>query len=215
MALFVTLEGGEGAGKSSVAEELASRMRDAEIDVVATFEPGGTELGAKLRKELFRVREDGREPIAPWTETLLLMADRAHHVETLIRPALARGAVVICDRFADSSIAYQAYGRQLELQRVRELNQIATGGLTPNVTILLDVPVREGIARARRETDDRIGMETIDFHSRVLEGYKRLSMSEPERIKTIDAAQPLKSVIAEAWAVLEPRLLHQGYRLGA
>lgn len=213
MALFVTLEGGEGAGKSSVAGELASRMRAAEIDVVATREPGGTALGAKLRQELFHVREEGGEPIAPWTETLLLMADRAHHVETIIRPALARGAVVISDRFADSSIAYQGYGRQLDLQRVRELNQIATGGLTPNLTLLLDIPVREGTARARPEADDRIGMETVEFHSRVLEGYKRLAMSEPERIKTIDAAQPLAAVIAEAWGVLAPRLTSQGYRV--
>ena len=214
MALFVTLEGGEGAGKSSVAEELASRMRAAEIDIVATREPGGTELGAKLRQELFRVREDGREPITPWTETLLMMADRAHHVETTIRPALARGAVVLSDRFADSSIAYQAYGRQLDLQRVRDLNQIATGGLTPNLTLLLDIPVRKGMARARAEADDRIGMETIDFHSRVLEGYKRLAMSEPERITTIDAAQPLAAVIAAAWGILAPRLTSQGYQVG-
>lgn len=214
MALFVTLEGGEGAGKSSVAKELASRMRAAEIDVVATHEPGGTELGAELRQELFRVREDGREPITPWTETLLMMADRAHHVETIIRPALARGAVVLSDRFADSSIAYQAYGRQLDLQRVRDLNQIATGGLTPNLTLLLDIPVREGMARARAEADDRIGLETVDFHSRVLEGYKHLAMSEPERIATIDTAQPLAGVIAEAWGVLAPRLTSQGYQVG-
>ncbi len=214
MALFVTLEGGEGAGKSSVAEKLASRMRAAKIDVVATHEPGGTELGAQLRKELFDVREDGREPIKPWTETLLMMADRAHHVETIIRPALARGAVVLSDRFTDSSIAYQAYGRQLDLQRVRDLNQLATGGLTPNLTLLLDIPVRDGIARAQAEANDRIGMETIEFHSRVMEGYKRLAMSEEERITTIAAAQPMASVIAESWAALAPRLASQGYQVG-
>ncbi len=214
MALFISIEGGEGSGKSSVGERLAARMQGHGIDLVHTFEPGATRLGAELRRQLFQTREGGLEPVSPWAETFLFLADRAHHVETVIRPALARGAVVLSDRFSDSTIAYQAYGRRLDLEKVRAMNQEATAGLTPNLTLFLDLPVQEGLRRAHPEEQDRIGLETLDFHSRVLEGYKRLALAEPDRIKAIDAAQPLELVVAEAWSHVEPRLIRQGYRLG-
>ena len=213
MALFISIEGGEGSGKSTVGEHLAQRMRDNQIDFVHTFEPGGTELGAELRRLLFQTREAGREPVSPWSETFLFLADRTHHVETIIRPALARGAVVLCDRYIDSTIAYQAYGRRLDLEKIRRLNQDATDGLLPNLTLFLDVGVEDGLRRAHSEAQDRIGLETIDFHSRVLEGYKRQAMVEPQRIKTIDAAQPIETVVNEAWSLVEPRLISQGHSL--
>jgi dTMP kinase len=215
VALFITIEGGEGAGKSAVSGELAARMTASGVDLVTTFEPGGTALGRELRSLLFREQPATMEPISPWTETFLFLAGRAHHVETVIRPTLARGGVVLCDRFADSTIAYQAYGRQLDLERVREVNLLATDGLQPNLTLFLDVPALEGLRRAHPEEQDRIGMETVEFHDRVLEGYRRLALAEPDRIRTIDAGQPLAHVIEEAWALISPRLIRLGYQISA
>lgn len=213
MALFISVEGGEGAGKSTVCHDLVTRMQRHGIEVVATFEPGATPLGARLRDELFRLRDEPSDAVAPWTETFLFLADRSHHVENVIRPALARGAVVVSDRFADSTIAYQGYGRRLEIAQLKDANRLATGGLTPNLTILLDLPVRDGLRRSRPDPQDRIGAEALEFHIRVAEGYQRLAMAEPERIKTVDAAQPLPRLLDDAWALVEPRLLRQGFRL--
>ncbi len=213
MALFISIEGGEGSGKSTLGEHLAQRMRENHIDLVHTFEPGDTQLGTELRRLLFQAQQTGYETVSPWTETFLFLADRSHHVETVIRPALARGAVVLCDHFIDSTIAYQAYGRRLPLDKIREMNQQATDGLLPNITLFLDVAVQDGLRRAHPEEQDRIGRETIDFHARVLEGYKRQAMAEPERIKTIDAAQPIETVVQESWSLIAPRLVRQGYAL--
>lgn len=207
MALFITLEGGEGAGKTTVATALAARARERGAEVVLTREPGGTALGAAIRDSLFR----GDEPMEGWTEAFLFLADRAEHVARVIRPSLARGAVVICDRFTDSTIAYQAYGRGLDLDLLQQLSRVATGGATPNLTLLLDVPVSIGLARTRLETFDRIGQETTDFHNRVYEGFGRLAIAEPDRIKSIDAAQPLDAVIAEAWELVAARLARIGF----
>lgn len=215
MALFITIEGGEGAGKSSVAAELAARMQASHVDLVTTLEPGATALGRELRDLLFREEPFMEQRVSAWTETFLFLADRTHHVETVIRPALARGAVVLCDRFADSTIAYQAHGRQLDLERVRELNLLATGGLQPNLTLFLDVPALDGLRRAHPDEQDRIGMERVGFHERVLEGYRRLALAEPDRIRTIDAGQPLAHVIEEAWALISPRLIRLGYQISA
>jgi dTMP kinase len=207
MALFVSLEGGEGSGKTTVADALAERAQRRGAEVVRTFEPGATTLGARIRQSLFHADA----VLTPWTEAFLFLADRANHVDGLIRPALARGAVVICDRFTDSTTAYQAYGRGLNLELLKRLNFEATGGTTPNLTLFLDVPVALGLERARPEAFDRIGRETVDFHARVAEGFKRLAMSELERIKTVDASQPLVDVIDDAWSLLEPRLARIGY----
>ena len=133
-------------------------------------------------------------------------------MERVIRPALARGAVIICDRFTDSTIAYQAYGRGLDQDLLRRLNREATGGISPNLTLLLDVPVSLGLARSRAETFDRIGRESQAFHSRVYEGFGRLALAEPDRIKSIDAAQPLDAVIEDSWALVAARLARLGFR---
>lgn len=211
MALFITLEGGEGAGKTVVAEALADRARDRGAEVVLTREPGGTPLGHAIRDALFRADER----LSTWTEAFLFLADRADHVERIIRPALARGAVVICDRFTDSTIAYQGYGRGLDVDLLHQLNHEAIGGTMPNLTLLLDVPVAHGLQRSQPETFDRIGRETADFHTRVYEGFGRLALAEPDRIKTIDAAQPLDQVIEDAWTLVEARLARIGFRAGA
>ena len=207
MALFITLEGGEGAGKTTVATALADRARARGAEVVLTREPGGTPLGVTIRESLFR----SDEPIGAWAEALLFLADRAEHVARVIRPSLARGAVVICDRFTDSTIAYQAYGRGLDLDLLQQLNRAATGSTTPNLTLLLDVPVSIGLARTRLETFDRIGHETAEFHTRVYEGFGRLAIMEPDRIKSIDAAQPIDAVIADAWELVAARLSRIGF----
>ena len=209
MALFISLEGGEGSGKTAVTSTLAARLQRAGADVVHTFEPGGTEFGAAVRQWLFQTDQ----PLSAWSETFLFLADRTQHVAEVIRPALARGAVVLCDRYADSTLAYQGYGRGLDLRLLRDLNQHATGGLMPNLTLFLDVPVQEGLRRARSEGPDRIGGEVLAFHMRVSEGYKRLTLAEPDRIRTLDAAVSLSEVIAAAWAAIAPRLQRAGFAL--
>ena len=208
MALFISLEGGDGAGKTALATELSERLQPWGAELVATFEPGATPLGATLRERLFRADA----PLTPWTETFLFLADRAQHVAAVIRPALARGALVICDRYTDSTLAYQGYGRGLDLDLIRTLNHHATDGLHPHLTLFLDLPVSAGLARSRPQRVDRIGREPVDFHRRVLEGYHRIALAEPERVQTLDAARPLPEVAAAAWALLEPRLQGSGFR---
>ena len=209
MALFISIEGGEGVGKTSLGAALADRVTALGAEAVRTFEPGGTPLGAKLRQRLFEIDE----PLAPWTETFLFLADRAHHVTQVIRPALARGAVVICDRYADSTLAYQSYGRELDLDLIRAMNRQATGGLMPHLTFFLDLPSQAGIERAHPEPRDRIGMEPHAFHARVLEGFKRIALEEPERIRILDAAALFEEVLETAWASLAPRLERIGYAI--
>ena len=209
MGLCITLEGGEGAGKTELARALAERLVD--VDVVLTFEPGGTPLGAILRERLF----DEAHPLSPWAETFLFLADRATHVNEVIRPALARGAAVICDRFADSTVAYQGYGRQLDPTLIEALNRQAAGGLIPHLTFFLDVPIQQGLDRSQRTRDDRIGREPIDFHRRVAEGFKQLALKEPDRIHTLDAASPADEVLETAWTLIKPRLAMIGHRTSA
>jgi dTMP kinase len=206
VALFVTLEGGEGAGKSLLAAALAERL--AGTNVVLTFEPGDTPLGALLREQLF----NEALPLSPWAETFLFLAERAIHVSKVIRPALARGAPVICDRFVDSTVAYQGYGRRLDPPLIKLMNQQATNGLLPQITLLLDVPVEEGLRRTRNERGDRIGREAIEFHRRVAEGFKRIALKEPDRIQQLDANRPASEVLETAWTILEPRLAAAGHR---
>jgi dTMP kinase len=201
--LFVTLEGGEGSGKSTVAAELARRLEAERHAVTLTEEPGGTELGRHFWTYL---RGTG-EPLSPLAELLLFEAARAQHVERVIRPALDAGRVVVCDRFIDSSVAYQGYGRGLGPALVESLNGIATGGLRPDITLLLDVPVETGLRRARSLEDgdaaakarDSIGGEAASFHQRVRDGFLAIAVAEPERIFRIDAMKPLDQVIGTCW----------------
>lgn len=205
--VFITLEGGEGSGKSTLAAELARHLRDVGRHVTLTEEPGGTDVGQHFWTYL---RDTTRPPLSPLAELFLFEAARTQHVDAVIRPAIAAGRVVICDRFGDSSVAYQGYGRGLGAALVESLNDIATGGLAPDLTLLLDVPVEHGLNRARSlEIDatklpDSIGAEAADFHQRVREGFLDLANRNPERIKVIDASQPLADVVEDAWRHVGP-----------
>jgi dTMP kinase len=191
MALFITFEGGEGSGKSSQAEELRRWLSTQGIPAILTHEPGGTELGEKI-SDLVKWAQN--TDISPMTELLLFNASRAQHVKGVIRPALYEGKAVICDRFDDSTTAYQSYGRGLDLEMVKSINDTATGGLRPNLTVLLDISVEDGLARKSDEKLDRFEQETIDFHRKVREGYLKLADEEPYRWLVIDAMQSRESI---------------------
>ena len=199
--IFITLEGGEGAGKSVQAEALACRIEARGLTVVRTREPGGTPLGERLREILLDLSPGGTNPaLDPMTETLLFVAARAELVTGVIAPALGRDEVVVCDRFADSTLAYQGYGRGVELAAIDQLNDIATQGLRPDLTVLLDLPVAEGLARTRMAGQaDRFGRENEAFHKRVREGYRALAAEEPERWLVVDASEPVDMVTDAIW----------------
>jgi len=180
--MFVTFEGLDGSGKSTQLQLLTDRLVAAGRDVVATREPGGTELGEQIRD---LVLHGGH--VAPWAEAALYAASRAQHVAEVIRPALERGAVVLCDRYVDSSVAYQGVARGLGLERVLELNLAAVGGLLPDLTFLLLVDA--GVAASRMPSDrDRLEREDTVFHGRADAGYRELAKRFPERIVTIDGS---------------------------
>ena len=191
MALFITFEGGEGSGKSSQAEELRRWLSTQGIPAILTHEPGGTELGEKI-SDLVKWAQN--TDISPMTELLLFNASRAQHVKEVIRPALYEGKAVICDRFDDSTTAYQSYGRGLDLEMVKSINDTATGGLRPNLTVLLDISVKDGLARKSGEKLDRFEKEDLEFHKKVREGYLKLADEERERWLVIDAAQSRESI---------------------
>ena len=197
---FIVLEGGEGAGKSSVLQTLAARLASGTREVTVTREPGGTPLGERVRALLL----EGRAAPDPLAELLLFEAARAQLVAAVIKPALERGDVILCDRFAASSVAYQAYGRGLDADMVARANAIATGGLAPDLTLLLDVPVEAGLARrggaGGMNRFDRAGLA---FHERVRAGFLAMAAADPQHWRVIDAAQPLEAVSAEAWAALQ------------
>lgn len=178
--VFIAFEGGDGAGKSTQARLLSGWLRELGHPVVVTREPGGTQFGGAVRQ---LVLHGGQ--VTPRAEALLFAADRAHHVETLIRPALLRGEVVITDRYMDSSIAYQGAGRDLGIEEVRELNVWATGGLVPTLTVLVDLPAQVGRTR-RRGVHDRLESESNDFHDTVREHFVTLARADPERYIVVD-----------------------------
>jgi len=197
--LFITLEGGEGSGKSTLAAALARALEERRYTVCLTREPGGTQLGQAIER-MFQQHEAGDTP-APLAELFLFVADRAQHVSEKIAPALAAGDIVVCDRFTDSSLAYQGFGRGLDLGFIRTLNEAATGGLKPDLTLLLDLPPEVGLARAPVQTD-ATGREHLDFHTRVREGFLQLAREEPGRFVVIDATLPLDEVTKNASAVI-------------
>ncbi len=196
--VFITLEGGDGSGKSTLAQALAQLLRDSGYPVLMTEEPGGTALGHRVREFLERQAPGAQAPLEPAAELFLFEAARAQHVSEVIRPALQRGEVVLCDRFADSTLAYQGYGRGLDLEQVRACNLLATDGRQPDLTLLLDMPPAEGLARAGR-AKDAIGREPLAFHRRVREGYLALARGEPERIVVLDTSLPKETVAKAAW----------------
>ncbi|WP_312720298.1 dTMP kinase [Mobilicoccus sp.] len=199
--VFIAFEGGDGAGKSTQVAALARWLRARGREVVVTREPGGTELGVRIRELLLHGGE-----VAPRAEALLFAADRAQHVAAVVRPASERGAVVLTDRYVDSSIAYQGAGRDLRAAEVARLSACATGGLVPDLTVLLDVTPETGRARRHDRAEDRMETEAAEFHARVRAGFLGLAQAEPSRYLVLDAAEPPEA-LAEAVATRVARLL--------
>ena len=200
---FITLEGIEGAGKSTVAQLVRDWLASRGIPARVTREPGGTPLAERVREI---VLNRGEETIAPRAETLLMFAARGIHVENLIRPALARGEWVLCDRFTDASRAYQGYGRGLDLEWIEQLANAVHGDLEPDCTLLLDLPVEVGLTRARGRSGvaaDRFEAEAAEFFERVRQGYLQIARAQPKRVRVIDAAAALPSVTQQVTRVLE------------
>jgi len=194
--MFVTFEGLDGSGKSTQAELLRARLEADGVDVVSTREPGGTELGERVRD---LVLHGGH--VTPWAEALLYAAARAQHVDEVIRPGLERGAAVICDRYLDSSVAYQGVGRGLGLERVLELNLAAVGGLLPDRTFLLSLEPAE-IGSRLGGVHDRLERESAEFHARAAAAYRDLAGRYPERIVVLDAARPPDELAEEVYGSL-------------
>lgn len=202
--LFITLEGPEGAGKSTNREYLAERLREQGVDVLLTREPGGTPLAERIR-ELLLAPSD--EPMAADTELLLVFAARAQHLQQVIRPALARGCVVLCDRFTDATYAYQGGGRGLSTARIAQLEQFVQGELRPDLTLIFDLPVEVGLARAAaRGRLDRFEQEQRSFFASVRHAYLARAEQSPQRYRVLDAGQSLAQVQADIDALL-PSLL--------
>jgi len=190
--LFITLEGPEGAGKSTNRDYLAARLREQGLDVVLTREPGGTPLAEKIRELLLA---PSAEVMAADTELLLVFAARAQHLAEVIRPALARGAVVLCDRFTDATYAYQGGGRGLSVERIAALEQFVQADLRPDLTLVFDLPVEVGLARAAaRGRLDRFEQEGQAFFEAVRQAYLQRAHGAPQRYSLLDAAQPLEAV---------------------
>ena len=197
--MFVTFEGLDGSGKSTQAELLRERLAADGLDVVSTREPGGTDLGERIRD---LVLHGGH--VSPWAEALLYAAARAQHVDEVIRPALDRGAAVICDRYLDSSVAYQGVARALGLERVLDLNLAAVGGLLPDRTFLLALEATE-IGRRLSGEQDRLERESEEFHVRAAAGYRELAERFPERIVVLDATRPPDDLAEEVYGSLRVR----------
>lgn len=202
--LFITLEGGDGVGKSTQARLLSDWFEQQGRTVVRTREPGGSELGVEIREIVLHHRGD----ISPRAEALLYAADRAHHIATVVRPALARGEVVLQDRYLDSSVAYQGSGRVLDAEQIRSISLWAAEDLLPDVTVLLDLDV--AVARGRLDNAnkrfDRLEAEAQDFHIRVRESFLALAAAEPERFLVVDAALPPEQLAADIRARIAPLL---------
>ncbi len=208
--LFITVEGGEGVGKSTNMAFLEERLRGAGVELLVTREPGGTGLGEDIRELLLRPRDGGVDPTA---ELLLMFAARAQHISEVIEPALARGCWVLCDRFTDATYAYQSGGRELPPARVRTLEEFVQGELRPDYTLLLDCPVEIGMSRAdERGERDRIELEQAAFFERVRQTYLQLAAESSGRYRVIDASRPLKEVEAQLAGICEELLACWGVR---
>ena len=200
--LFITLEGVEGSGKTTQAATLADTLRKAGRTVIVTREPGDTRAGEAIRKIFL----DPEISLDVASELLLVLADRAQHVREKLRPGIEAGAIVISDRYSDSTVAYQGYGRGFDLPLLRQLNQLATSGMIPDLTIVLDCPAEVGLARTRERVKgkehrfDRFESELLDFHRRVREGFLATAQAEPDRVRIIDSQQPYESVAAQILA---------------
>ena len=205
---FITFEGVEGSGKTTQVERLAGRLRRAGRAVVTTREPGGTPISDRIRAV---VLDQANVEIHPHTEALLMCAARAQLVNELIRPALAEGRVVICDRYSDSTFAYQGYARGQDLATLRTLNHFATGGLVPHLTLLLDLPAAAGLKRrfgpaAGAAAANRMDRLDLAFHEKVAAGYHALARAEPDRWRAVDATLGVAEAAAAIWHIVGPQL---------
>ena len=201
-APLITFEGVEGAGKTTLAQHLADWLRAQGVPVRLTREPGGSPLGEHLRPLLLH------EPLDAWAELFLFLADRRQHTLQVVLPALEQGAWVLCDRYADSTLVYQGYGRGLDTALIRRLNALATGDLTPDLTVLIDLPVEDALARAN--APNRFEAETLAFHTRIREGYLQLACAEPRRFLVLDGLQPLEALQASLKQAVRERFLDAG-----
>jgi len=204
---FITFEGVEGSGKSTQIRLAGEFLQALGLTVVVTQEPGGTPLGERIREILLN---RGGFDISGEAEVFLFAAARAQHADAVIRPALESGKIVLCDRFSDATIAYQAYGRGLPLESVREICRLASRGLSPDLTLLFDLPVEEGLARALQRIagrgggarEDRFEREHLDFHRRIREGYLAVARQEPGRVRILDASKDIESTRQEVRSIL-------------
>jgi dTMP kinase len=209
--MFVTFEGVEGSGKSTQIALAESWLRGLKREVLTTRQPGGCALGLELRRILLDARNTHLDPTA---ELFMYLADRAQHVAEIIRPALAAGKVVLCDRYHDSTVAYQGYGRGLDVERLITLGEMATGGLTPDVTVILDLSADEGLSRAKGrnkaagacQAEGRFEALAIEFHQRVRDGFLSLAAREPGRFTVADASGAPQAVFERIRAAIEARL---------
>ncbi|WP_293123485.1 dTMP kinase [Microcoleus sp. bin38.metabat.b11b12b14.051] len=210
---LIVFEGVEGAGKTTQMQRLIHRLQSSypqKVRLVATREPGGTELGKGLRHLL--LKQDPGESVSDRAELLMYAADRAQHVEIFIKPELSKGTIVLCDRFTDSTIAYQGYGRNLNLNLIKQLNEIATGGLESDLTLWLDINVEAGLARVRaRGERDRIEQADLQFHKRVQQGFADLAESNKSRIVRINGDRPEDAIAHEIQAIVTRKLKAWGY----
>ena len=208
--MFLTVEGIEGAGKSTFIGLLEDELVKRGVDFLRTREPGGCALGRQIRPLLLDVSQN----VSDRAELFLFLADRAQHVADTIRPALERGQWVICDRYADSTIAYQGYGRGMDPEELQRLNDYATGGLWPDITFLLDLPVEEGLGRALArngregltKSEGRFEAEALAFHQRIREGFHLRALRWPERFRVLDATQAPDAIVAQAMEHLKAHL---------
>jgi dTMP kinase len=203
LSLFITFEGCEGCGKSTQARALRQRLVRRGIPAVLTHEPGGTALGDRLRHVLKRRIQD---KISPLSELFLFAACRVQIVNEVIRPGLKQDKVVICDRFADSTMAYQGYGRGLNLETIEEINDLATNDTKPDLTILLDIPAPKGLDRKKARSKDRFEAEDIPFHRKVRDGYLQMAATEPQRWLVIDGTLPRSQIGKIVWDRVSPLL---------
>jgi dTMP kinase len=203
LSLFITLEGSEGCGKSTQARALWLRLIRRGIPALLTHEPGGTALGNHLRYVLKRRL---RDKISPLSELFMFAACRSQIVDEVIRPGLSQGKVVICDRFSDSTIAYQGYGRGLNLETIEEINDLASGDIKPHFTILLDIPANTGLSRKTSPLKDRFEAEEIIFHRKVRDGYLELAAAEPERWLIVDGTLTRAEIGKIIWNSIKPML---------
>ena len=204
--MFITLEGPEGSGKTTQAYLLAEYLKEKGVDLVLSREPGGTSIGDKIRDIL---HDPANTEMFPWAEVLLYSASRAQLVAQTIRPSLEAGKVVVCDRYADSTMAYQGYGRGLDLKALRELTQLATGGLTPDLTLYIDIQPELGLERRLSGGDEwnRLDQETLDFHRRVRSGYLELIAMAPERWVTVDGSPSIDEVHRAVRSIVDKRMV--------